>query len=75
LIDVVLRRPVVNAGLVAGELGLSAPNAYRPIKQLVADGILVEFTDKRRDRAWRAPGVLQILDDFAAGARRRRLLP
>jgi len=73
VLDVLLRHPVVNASLVAAELGISMPNVYRPIEQLVSDGVLVEFTDKRRNRAWRAPDVLDALDDFAARAGRRSL--
>ena len=73
LLDVLLRHPVVNAALVTRELGITLQNAYRPIGQLVDAGILVEFTDKRRNRAWRAPDVLDLLDDVAARAGRRSL--
>jgi Fic family protein len=73
VLDVLLRHPVVNAPLVADELGISLPNVYRPIEQLVADGVLVPFADQRRNRAWRSPEVLDILDEFAAGGGRRSL--
>jgi Fic family protein len=73
LLEVLLGHPVVNGALVADELGLATPNAYRPIRQLVADGVLVEFTDRRRNRAWRSPEVLDVLDEFAARAARRSL--
>jgi Fic family protein len=69
--DVVLRHPVVNAQLVAAELGVALPNVYRAIEPLVASQVLVEFTDKKRNQLWRAPEVLQALDAFAARAGRR----
>lgn len=71
--DLLIRRPVVNATLVAESLGVAVPNAYRPIDQLTEAGILVEFTYQKRNRAWRSPEVLTALDEFAARVGRRRL--
>lgn len=71
LADVVLRHPVVNATLVADELGVGQNNAYRAIEPLVAAEVLVEFTNNKRDRLWRAPEVLAALDAFAARIGRR----
>ena len=73
LLDVLVRRPVVDAALAAAELGVSRSNVYGPIQHLVDEGILVEFTDRRRSRAWRAPEVLELLDEFAASTGRRSL--
>lgn len=70
-VDVVLRHPVVNAKLLAAELGIAAPNAYRALEPLVAAGVLVESTDKKRNKLWRAPEVLEALDAFATRAGRR----
>jgi hypothetical protein len=39
---------------------------------LTEAGIIVEFTDRTRNRAWRAPEVLAALDGFAARAGRRK---
>jgi hypothetical protein len=36
-------------------------------------GVIVEFTDRTRNRAWRAPDVLGALDAFAERAGRRNL--
>ena len=69
--DEVLRHPVVNARLPARELGIPASNVYRAIEPLVDAGVLVEFTNNKRDRLWRAPEVLIALDSFAARAGRR----
>ena len=71
LAEVIVRHPVVNAALVARELGISPNNAYRAIEPLTAAEVLVEFTDNKRDRLWRAPDVLAALDAFAARAGRR----
>ncbi len=71
IVDVLLRHPVVNAGLVAEEAGIELPNAYRVLRPLVDAGVLVEFTDRKRNKLWRAPDVLDALDQFAARAGRR----
>jgi Fic family protein len=71
LVDLLFRNPVVNAALVAGELGIAQQNSYRHLETLVDAEVLVEFTDKRRNRLWRAPEVLDALDRFAARAGRR----
>jgi Fic family protein len=71
--DLLLRRPVVNSRLLTRELGLAPSNVYRYIEPLVDAGVLREFTDRRRDRAWRSTEVLGALDAFAARAGRRRL--
>lgn len=70
--DVVLRHPVVNAALLATELSIATQNTYRLLEALVDAGVLVEFTDKKRNRLWRAPNVLEALDQFAGRAGRRR---
>jgi Fic family protein len=69
--DVVLRHPVVNANLLADELGVALPNVYRAIEPLVAAGVLVELTHNKRGQLWRAPEVLSALDAFAGRAGRR----
>ena len=69
--DLLLRHPVVNAALVAAEVGIAAQNTYRSLRPLVEAGVLVEFTDRRRNQLWRAPEVLDALDRFAARAGRR----
>jgi len=71
MLDVLVRRPVVNAGLLANELGIHPENTYRPLAALVEAGIVIESTDQKRNRRWRAPAVLAALDDFADRAGRR----
>lgn len=69
--ELLLRHPVVNAALVAAEIGIAPQNAYRSLRPLADAGVLVEFTDRKRNQLWRAPEVLDALDRFAARAGRR----
>lgn len=69
--DVLTRRPVVNAVLLAQELGIESTNAHRYLNPLTKAGILIETTNGPRNRVWRSPEVLAVLDAFAARAGRR----
>jgi Fic family protein len=69
--DLLLRHPVINAPLAARELGIPVRNVYRALGPLESAAAIVEFTDQRRGRAWRAVEVLDALDAFAARAGRR----
>lgn len=69
--DLLMKRPVVNAQLISDELGIPMTNVYRYLEPLAGYGIIVEFTDQTRNRAWRAPEVLYALDAFAERAGRR----
>jgi len=71
MLDVLVRHPVVNAGLLAAELGIHPENTYRPLAALGEAGIVIESTDQKRNRRWRAPAVLAALDDFAERSGRR----
>jgi Fic family protein len=69
--DLLTRRPVVNAALLAQELGIESTNAHRYLNPLTGAGILVETTNGPRNRVWRSPEVLAALDAFAERAGRR----
>lgn len=69
--DLLARRPVVNAALLAAELGIDSSNAHRYLGPLTEAGILIETTSRARNRIWRAPEVLAALDAFAERAGRR----
>ncbi|WP_420715913.1 Fic family protein [Mycobacterium sp. 663a-19] len=69
--DLLTRRPVVNAVLLAQELGIESANAHRYLNPLAEAGILVETTSGPRNRVWRSPEVLAALDAFAERAGRR----
>jgi hypothetical protein len=69
--DLLIRQPVFNALTLQRELGITTGNARRYVDPLASAGIVVEFTDRARNRAWRAPDVLGALDEFAERAGRR----
>lgn len=71
LADLLLRQPVVDAPMVAREIGISPDNALHPIRPLVEAGVLTEFTGMARNRLWQSREVLAALDAFAARAGRR----
>jgi len=71
LLDLLLRRPVVSARVIAAELSLDVGNVHRYLRPLLGAGILVESLDVKRNQVWRAPEVLAALDAFAARAGRR----
>jgi Fic family protein len=71
--DLLVRQPVFNALTLQRELGITTGNARRYVDPLVAAGVIVEFTDRTRNRAWRAPEILSALDAFAERAGRRNL--
>jgi Fic family protein len=71
LCDLLLRRPVVNARLVADELRIPVGNVHRYVQPLLTAGILAETRDVARNQVWRAPKVLAALDSFASRAGRR----
>lgn len=69
--DLLTRRPVINGVLLRDELGIPTDHPRRYLGPLADAGIVVEFTDKTRNRAWRAPEILAALDDFADRSVRR----
>jgi Fic family protein len=71
--DLLIRQPVFDALTLQREVGITTGNARRYVDPLVAAGVIVEFTDRRRNRAWRAPEILGALDAFAERAGRRTL--
>jgi Fic family protein len=72
LADALIRQPVIDAAIVATELGIQIGNANRAIAPLVDAGVLTEFTGFKRNRMWQSREVLTALDDFAARAGRRK---
>lgn len=70
--DLLPRRPVVNAALLAQELGIESTNAHRYLNPLTEAGILVETASGPRNRVWRSPEMLAAIDAFAERAGRRR---
>lgn len=69
--DLLTRRPVVNPVLLAHDLGIESTNAHRYLNPLTKTGIVIETTNGPRNRVWRSPEVLAVLDAFAERAGRR----
>ncbi|HTO01410.1 MAG TPA: Fic family protein [Microthrixaceae bacterium] len=68
IVDLLVRQPVITASFIADRTGIAPQNAYRALRPLLDAGVVVEFTNRRRGRMWRAPEVLDALDQFAARA-------
>lgn len=71
LLDVILRRPVLNSATAAAELGIQQSNAYPALKALVDCGILRSKKEHQMGPLWRSDEVLSALDAFAERAGRR----
>lgn len=71
LADYLIRQPVVTMPMVREHLDIPQVGAHRHLQRLVDDGVLIETSGKSRNRIWRAPDVLEALDDYAASAGRR----
>lgn len=71
IIDLLLRQPVITARLIMTDLDVSAPTAQAALSRLVEADVLVESTGWQRNRVYRAPEVLDALDNYAEGLGRR----
>jgi Uncharacterized conserved protein len=71
LLDVLTRRPVIDARTAASELSVQQPNVYPPLRRLVDDGILQSKNEHQFGPVWRAPEILDAIDAFAERAGRR----
>ncbi|WP_137844221.1 Fic family protein [Microbacterium sp. 2FI] len=71
LLDVFLRRPVLNSAAAAAELGVKQPNVYPPLTALVEAGIVKSKAEHQLGPFWRSDEVLAALDQFARRAGRR----
>ncbi|GAA4481075.1 Fic family protein [Microbacterium panaciterrae] len=73
LLDIVARRPVLDAATAARELGVQRPNAYPPLQALVDAGILAAKAEHRLGPFWRSTEILDAIDAFAKRAGRREM--
>ncbi|MGO4593292.1 Fic family protein [Leifsonia sp. 2TAF2] len=71
LLDVLVRRPVLDSASAAAELGVKQPNVYPPLRALVDAGIVRSKAEHRLGPFWRSDEVLAAVDRFAARAGRR----
>lgn len=73
LLDVIARRPVLDAKTAAAELDVQVPNVYPPLRKLVEDGILQSKNEHHFGPVWRSTELLDAIDAFAERAGRRQL--
>jgi Fic family protein len=66
-----ISHPVLNSSVLTRQLKLSDTAAQRALAQLTDAGVLVERSGGRRHRIWQHEGILGVLDEYAAGLRRR----
>lgn len=71
ILGVIARTPVVDANLVAAELGVRPQNVYPLLNDLTEQGVLSVKTEHRFGRLWRSDDVLHAIDRFAERAGRR----
>lgn len=71
LLDVIARRPVLDAATAAEELGIQRPHAYPPLQALVTAGTLTAKSERNLGPFWRSNETLAAIDAFAARAGRR----
>lgn len=72
LLDVIARRPVLDAKTAAAALGVQVPNAYPPLRKLVEDGIVQSKNEHEFGPVWRSVEMLDAIDAFAHRAGRRQ---
>lgn len=65
-------QPIVSAAHLQRVLGVPAMSVQRALTQLTDSGVLQEATGRSRNRVWQHPGILRILDSYAAEVRRAR---
>lgn len=73
LLDVIARRPVLDAATAAEELGVQRPNIYPPLDALVKAGVLTAKAEHKLGPFWRSVEILDAIDAFAKRAGRREL--
>jgi Fic family protein len=71
VLEIVARTPVVDAGLVAAELGVRPQNVYSLLRDLTEQGVLSAKTEHRYGTLWRSDEILHAIDRFAERAGRR----
>ncbi|MFE4467473.1 Fic family protein [Leifsonia sp. NPDC056824] len=71
ILDILVRRPVLDAVAVARELGVQPPNVYPPMKALLDAGIVKSKAEHDIGPFWRSDQILAAIDGFARRAGRR----
>lgn len=67
VIDVLPAHPVITGPLAAASTGRSRGPVYQALAQLEEAGILIPLSPGRRNQAWEATGLLDLLEALEAG--------
>jgi hypothetical protein len=67
VIDVLPGHPVVTVPVAVAATGRSKPSVNQAMEQLAIAGILEPVSASRRNRAWEAHGLLDLLSELDAG--------
>jgi Fic family protein len=67
LIDMLPGRPVITSAVARAETGRAKSAIHHAIEQLAAAGVLEPLTTSKRNRAWEASGLLELLEGWDAG--------
>ena len=67
LIDVLPAHPVITVPVGVAATGRTKPAVTNGIDQLVAAGVLAPLGESKRNRAWEAEGLLDLVEAFEAG--------
>lgn len=71
VLDTLLTGPVTSIPHLREQLGISSHAAMRALQNLAENSIVEQSVRDRHQQTWRAPQMLALLDDFAAGLPRR----
>lgn len=72
ILPLLIGQPVLSVDYLVRTAGFNKMTAGRAIDLLVDREVIVEITGQRRNRVWQHPGILAILDGYAAQIRRPR---
>ncbi|ATG54711.1 cell filamentation protein Fic [Brachybacterium ginsengisoli] len=70
VLPLLIGQPILSAAHLRSTLDVPAMSAQRALAQLTELGVLQEATGRSRNRVWQHPGILALLDDYAAEVRR-----
>ncbi|NUQ20806.1 MAG: Fic family protein [Gemmatimonadaceae bacterium] len=67
IIDILPAHPMITAPVATAVTGRTKAVVYDAIQELVAAGVLVPLSESRRNQAWEAVGLLDLLESLEAG--------
>lgn len=72
VLPLLIGQPVLSVDYLVRNAGFNKMTAGRAIDLLVEREVIIEITGQKRNRVWQHPGILAILDDYAAQIKRSR---